>query len=182
MASVVFGNSFPHSHNRRDYRSPTTGIPPARGRHAHGPSSTHRRQDRALSSPAQGGRGPTPPPPPSRVKSYRAGTERPPCRAGAGSSLTAGRAEGRRRPGAAPAAPERAGPGQRGCSYPDGWTASPLLQPPPVRYPAPLVRPLAPACPPSPEPPLSQRLVHLPAPPVTYCSRSAARPARRLLH
>lgn len=134
--------------------------------------------------PHKGGaaRHPPPPPPPSRVKSYRAGTERPPCRAGAGSSLTAGRAEGRRRSGAAPAAPERAGPGQRGCSYPDGWTASPLLQPPPVRYPAPLVRPLAPACPPSPEPPLSQRLVHLPAPPVTYCSRSAARPARRLLH
>ncbi|XP_069654747.1 uncharacterized protein [Haliaeetus albicilla] len=167
MASVVFGNSFPHSHNRRDYRSPTTGIPPARGQHAHVPSSTHRRQDRALSSPHKGGAARSPPSP-SRVKSYRAGTERPPCRAGAGSSLAAGRAEGRWRSGAAPAAPERAGPGQRGCSYPDGRTASPLLQPPPVRYPAPLVRP------PSPKPPFSQRLIQLPAPPVTYAA--GARP------
>jgi len=111
------------------------------------------------------------PHPPRRANSHRAGTERPPCRARAGSSLQAGRAAGRWRSRGAPAAPGGAGLGQRGRSHRDGRTASPHLSSR-LRRAGP--RRFSPARPPGPEPRFSSHLTQLPAPPVTYAA--GARP------
>lgn len=112
-------------------------------------------------------------PPTAGMRPARGGTHGAPLRrprgyrlpGQGGGSLKAGRAGGRRRSGAAPAAPDGAAQGQRGHSHPGRGTA-PHGPPSSLRRPG--------ACPPSPEPPCSQRPPQLPAPPVTRAA--GARP------